>query len=256
MTQQVAKILVVDDEPQIRLLLQEILKREGYEVDAASSGEEALEKLTGGAYRMVITDLRMPGMDGFGLISAIRNVQPEIATIMITAYATVETAVQALCHGADDYVTKPFDNNELRKVVSRILEAQQLKAQNKTLYQQLQQANEELLQQKRETASPPKESLEETNRKLQHKLHQFATLKEITEAVTSVLDIDQVLAACLKHINEKLNVSSSSIMLLDKNKTHLQDTLHNTRSRCSSTTSARALVSRQAATATTNHIHC
>ena len=224
MTHPASKILVVDDEPRICRLLTELLTREGYDVDSALSAEEALGLLKDGDYEMLISDLKMPGMDGFELIKMIKKHHPDVAAIMITAYATVETAVQALRHGADDYVTKPFDINELKKVVGRTLEAQRLAHQNETLAQQLRQANQELVRHKRQLttgADQGRESLEDVNRRLNESVRRLSLIQEITLAVTSLLDIDQLLSVCLKEVNEKLNVASSSIMLLDDNKTHL-----------------------------------
>ena len=222
MAQPKPKILVVDDEPRICQLLSELLSREGYEVDAAGSGEQALERLATVDYQMVITDLKMPGMDGFALIEEIKRTRPDVAAIMITAYATIETAVQALRHGADDYITKPFDNGELRKVVGRALETQSLVRQNRMLADQLQQANDRLSQQKR-TATPaqPAATPEETIQALTRQVRQFELLREVSHAIAPLTDLDQLLAACLQQVNEKLGVQSSSIMLLDENKTHL-----------------------------------
>ena len=222
MTQPKPKILVVDDEPRICQLLGELLSREGYDVDCAGSGEQALERLATVDYNMVITDLKMPGMDGFALIEEIKRTRPGVAAIMITAYATIETAVQALRHGADDYITKPFDNGELRKVVCRALETQSLARQNKMLAEQLRQTNEELNRQKRPApASQPAASPEETIIALTSTVRQLEALRDVSQAIAPLLDLDKLLAACLEQVNAKLGVQSSSIMLLDENKTHL-----------------------------------
>jgi len=224
MSQQPPRILVVDDEPRICQLLGELLGREGYQTETALGADEALAKLARSAFQMVITDLKMPGMDGFGLIEAIKKIQPATACIMITAYATVETAVQALRRGADDYVTKPFDVNELKKVVGRTLQSQDLAQQNKLLVEQLQQANEELSRHKRALAAEAVrtgQSLEEANRSLSRTVEQLSAIRSITEALVSLLDLDDLLAVCLEQINKHMHVRTSSIMLLDDNKTHL-----------------------------------
>jgi len=218
------RILVVDDEPRICQLLSELLGRDGHTVDTVLCAEDALVKLEQDAYEMVITDLKMPGMDGFGLIESIKKTQPEIAAIMITAYATVETAVQALSHGADDYITKPFEISELKKVVGRTLEHRRLTRQNNQLVDKLQQANLELSRHKRRLSTGTEqaaESIEQVNTALHRRLQQLSAINEISQAVVSLLDLDQLLAVCLREVNEKMNVSSSSIMLLDDNKTHL-----------------------------------
>ena len=187
MTNPASRILVVDDEPRICRLLTELLTREGYAVDSALSAEEALGMLKDGDYEMLISDLRMPGMDGFELIETIKKDHPDVAAIMITAYATVETAVQALRHGADDYVTKPFDINELKNVVGRTLEAQRLAHQNETLAQQLRQANQQLVRHKRQlTAGGARnsESLEDVNKRLNESVRRLSLIQEITLAIT------------------------------------------------------------------------
>jgi len=216
-------ILVVDDEPRICKLLTELLSREGYVVHTANDANQALALLDNDHYDMVISDLKMPGMDGFELIESIKRNHPHIAAIMITAYATVETAVQALRHGTDDYVTKPFDINELKKVVGRTLEAKRLAQQNRALADQLKRARDELHKHNKQpgkTTDQP-ETLEEANRRLRRTVDKLSALHEIIHAITSLLDLDQLLEVCLKQINEKLNVESSSIMLLDDNRTHL-----------------------------------
>jgi DNA-binding NtrC family response regulator len=116
------KILVVDDDQQMRLDLSEILSMEGYDVDSAGSGEEALELVKKNGYDIVISDLKMPGMSGMELLAHIKRLKPEIRVIMITAYATIESAVEAMRRGASDYISKPFKINEIEVAVRRALE--------------------------------------------------------------------------------------------------------------------------------------
>jgi len=116
-----ARILVVDDEPQIRQLLARALKREGYRVTTFSDGREALVELERESADILITDLRMPAISGLDLIQAAKDLRPDLGSILITAFASTETAVQALRYGADDYLTKPFALDDLRKVVGRVL---------------------------------------------------------------------------------------------------------------------------------------
>jgi len=223
MADSTTRILVVDDEPRICKLLTELLSREGYGVDTANDAAHALELLDQRPYEMVISDLKMPGMDGFELIETIKRNHPDIAAIMITAYATVETAVQALRHGTDDYVTKPFDINELKKVVGRTLDNKRLARQNQALADELEQARKELLKQNKQPAEAAEaaENLLETNQRLRRTIANLSALHEIIQAITSLLDLKQLLDVCLTQINEKLSVESSSIMLLDDNRTHL-----------------------------------
>jgi putative two-component system response regulator len=137
-------ILVVDDEPKICEFLGILLGREGYQTDSAYSAAEALARIARNAYDLVLTDLKMPGMDGFELITRLKKIRPELPVIMITGYATVETAVQALRYGVDDYVTKPFNIEELRKVIARSLQSATAERQQQELATQLEEAGAEL----------------------------------------------------------------------------------------------------------------
>jgi len=107
------RILVVDDEAVIREGIRRILGGEGYQVDTSGSGRLALEKVQEESYDVVITDLKMPGMDGMEVLKAIKILQPEVPVIIITGYATVETAVEAMKSGAFDYISKPFTAEQI-----------------------------------------------------------------------------------------------------------------------------------------------
>src|SRR5262249_4403604 len=113
------RILVADNEQNIRTVLGALLEREGYEVTAVANGLEAKQVLTHGDVQAVVTDLKMPEMDGMDLLHWLRKNQPDVPVIMITAFATVDTAVEALKAGAFDYITKPFDLEEMKLVVGK-----------------------------------------------------------------------------------------------------------------------------------------
>ena len=122
-----AKILVVDDEEGVRAYLAEALTGAGHDVTTAASGDEALTRLAGQAFQLVLTDLRMPGTDGMTVVRRVRAEQPETEIIVLTAYGTVESAVEAIKLGAFDYLQKPIGSPaELRLVVARALERRQL----------------------------------------------------------------------------------------------------------------------------------
>jgi heterodisulfide reductase subunit A len=114
------RILVVDDELIVRDSLKEWLNEEGFAVDMAGSGSEALEQLTQRSYQLMLLDIKMPGMDGVEVLQKAREDSPDINVIMMTAYATVETAVEAMKIGALDYLVKPFDPETLIPMVLRI----------------------------------------------------------------------------------------------------------------------------------------
>ncbi len=115
-------ILVVDDELIVRDSLKEWLEEEGFTVDVAASGPEALEKLNEKPYQLMLTDIKMPGMDGVELLNKAKQDFPELTVVMMTAYATVETAVEAMKTGALDYLVKPFDPDQLISMTLNIYE--------------------------------------------------------------------------------------------------------------------------------------
>ena len=121
------KILIVDDELNMRLVLSAMLKKDGYEVASASDGREALQILKSSKIAAVVSDLKMPDIDGMELLSRISEKYPEVPVIMITAHGTVATAVEALKKGALDYITKPFDLDELKNVISKAMKTRTLK---------------------------------------------------------------------------------------------------------------------------------
>ncbi|MGC8837886.1 MAG: HD domain-containing phosphohydrolase [Anaerolineae bacterium] len=120
------RLLVVDDEADIRGLVLDALKAAGYQVDAAHDGLQALDLLAAIRYDLVLTDLKMPGLDGLGLLSRIKELYPETDVILFTGYATIRTSVEAMRGGAYDYLPKPFDPEDLVRVVRRCLERRAL----------------------------------------------------------------------------------------------------------------------------------
>jgi DNA-binding NtrC family response regulator len=113
------KILVVDDEKQIRIDLSEMLIEAGYDVSHVGSGTEALEKIKKEDYGVVLADIKMPGMSGMELLLEIKRLKPQIRVIMITAFASTKSAVEAMKKGADDYISKPFRIDEVEAAVKR-----------------------------------------------------------------------------------------------------------------------------------------
>jgi DNA-binding response OmpR family regulator len=116
------KILVVDDDRELRSNLREILSGAGYQVDEAASGREAVDKSTAGDFDIILLDLIMPRMSGADVLMELRKVAPRSRVIMITAFATIENAVDAIKRGASDYISKPFKIDELITRIRRVLE--------------------------------------------------------------------------------------------------------------------------------------
>ncbi len=131
------RILIADDEKPIRDSLKMILDEEGYKTDTAADGEEALKKLNENNYEIVITDIKMPKLDGIQLIEAGSKVSPETFFIIMTAYASVKTAIDALHHGAYDYLIKPVEFDDVIIRVKRLLDFKSIAAENKTLRQRI-----------------------------------------------------------------------------------------------------------------------
>jgi DNA-binding NtrC family response regulator len=134
-----SKILVVEDEHAIRLALKGLLRREGHEVSLAEDGDIAVERLQEEDFDLVITDLALGrGKSGMDVLRAAKAERPETGVVMITAHGSEKIAVEAMKAGADDYVPKPFDNDELRVVVARSLERHRLEQENRLLREQVQ----------------------------------------------------------------------------------------------------------------------
>ncbi|MBI2544894.1 MAG: sigma-54-dependent Fis family transcriptional regulator [Candidatus Rokubacteria bacterium] len=130
-------LLVADDDPAVRESLERTLKREGYRVVVASDGQAGLEALKAGGVDLVLADLKMPGLSGLELLRAVKTVAPDVDVIMLTAFGTVEEAVQAMKDGAYDFLTKPFQRAQLIRLIRKALERRALIAENRALQQRL-----------------------------------------------------------------------------------------------------------------------
>ena len=130
-------LLLVEDEAPLREALAERLAEQGFEVEQADTGERAIEKLAEFAFDIVITDLRLPGLDGTRVLEAALLRYPDIVCIIVTGYGTVKDAVEAIKHGAADFVTKPFQFDELMHALNSVLEQRRLKSENAYLRSQL-----------------------------------------------------------------------------------------------------------------------
>jgi two-component system response regulator PilR (NtrC family) len=131
------RILIVDDEEGLRKVLQLLLKKEGYDVTVASGGTEALECLDREVFDAVISDIKMPGMSGIELLKNVRARDPQIPVIIMTAFASLDTAIEAVNQGAFHYFVKQAKNEEIKLVVRRALEMRRLRAENKYLKHEL-----------------------------------------------------------------------------------------------------------------------
>ncbi len=133
-------VLVVDDQQPNRVTLERILSREGWEVAHAEDGRKGLDRLREGGIGVIVTDLKMPGMTGLELLKAARALAPDVEVVVMTAYGTVETAVEAMKEGAYDYVTKPLRRSEIVATIAKAFEKRQLILENRQLREQIRAA--------------------------------------------------------------------------------------------------------------------
>ncbi|MCI0471055.1 MAG: sigma-54 dependent transcriptional regulator [Candidatus Aminicenantes bacterium] len=137
MFQNPIKILVIDDDVSIRNMLSIVLKKSGYEVTAADSSESALKRLKTESFDLIISDIKMPGISGIELLKKTKTLHPEVPVIMITAFASANDAVEAMKLGAEDYITKPFNLDELKLIIDKSLYKKNIETENIRLKSQL-----------------------------------------------------------------------------------------------------------------------
>src|ERR1700686_1244346 len=133
----VERVLIVEDEPAARSGLEQLVRSWGFVAESASDGREALDKVTTFRPAIVITDLVMPGMDGLELLRALNQQGADVTTLLLTAQGTVETAVEAMKEGGDDYLTKPVDLKRLKILLDKIVERLETVREVKSLRRQL-----------------------------------------------------------------------------------------------------------------------
>ena len=126
----IPEVLIIDDEPLMRISISDALKAEGYNVASAATGSEGLKAIKDTSYDVVITDLRLPEVDGVQILKTCRQISPQTKVLMITAYGSVDTAVEAMRIGAYDYITKPFSMDELILTVKRLIALRDLEDEN------------------------------------------------------------------------------------------------------------------------------
>lgn len=195
-----SKVLVVDDEPQILLLVSRFLQREGYEVETASGGKEALERLAETPFVLVLSDLKMPHLDGIALLEQVRELYPDTIFILMTAFGTIDSAVSVLRRGAYDYLTKPLDLEDLVSTVARALEHRRVVTQNKRLMEFLQEKNV---------------VLEHLNREEQRKSEMLNQINAIARQVTAILDQEVLLSTVVSLVSPAFGLERMDFCLVD-----------------------------------------
>ena len=132
-----ATILIVEDEPKLRRLLELDLSEEGHRVLTGADAEQGLKLLRQESVDVVVTDLKLPGMDGLEFLQAVKRTNAALPVVVMTAFGTVETAVEAMKAGASDYVLKPFSLAEMKMVIQKELDVRRLREENRTLREAL-----------------------------------------------------------------------------------------------------------------------
>jgi PAS domain S-box-containing protein len=194
------KILVVDDEPQILVLVSRFLRRVGYDVDAAYSGAEALEYLTRSPYALVLSDLKMPEVDGLQVLEEVREHYTDTIFILMTAFGTIDSAVSVLRRGAYDYLTKPLELDDLLSTVERALEHRTVVMENRRLLEFLQEKNV---------------VLEQLHHEEQHKTEQLNRVNAIARQITPILDLDALVQAVIELVAPAFGFRSFSFGLVE-----------------------------------------
>lgn len=180
-TAETPHILVVDDDVSTRRTLTLIFEKNGYQVDTAASGHEALEKAARQPVDLALLDLRLPDIEGVELLAPFRCLYPDIALVLATGYASLETAIRALNEGADVYVTKPLDVDAVLDKVRDLLERQRLRRENRQLYDLAQQ---ELIE-RTQAETALREALEQANEARRALLNVIEDHKRAEEALAA-----------------------------------------------------------------------
>ena len=173
------KILVLDDEKIVLDSVTRILDDENYRVETCRKGEHAVEKLKEGGFDILITDLKMPGMDGLQAMEAMLEIDPDLSVIMFTAYSTVDSAVKAMKLGAVDYIRKPFTPDQLTELVEKVMDGRRSRLD---------------------------------------KRYREDTFAEIKNAISSTLNLKEVLDLIVQGVVKVMKVKGSSLSLMDKNR--------------------------------------
>jgi len=196
-------VLIVDDDKELRETLREVLSDEAAEVEIASNGKEAIEELRKRSYDVVVTDIKMPEMDGIQLLDKIKKLSPQTYVIIITGYASLETAIEAIRKGAYDYITKPFHLEEIKIAIKRVSEKIKISKENKLLIENLKEAYKEL------------ELLNKTQESLNNRLSAITKITEDQKKFNESFSVDYFLPSKPLHLKEE---SSNEYILLELEK--------------------------------------
>lgn len=203
------RILLVDDERMYRDMLQKTLRMEGYEVDTASDGEEAVRLIRSSNFDIIVTDLAMPGVDGMEVLRAAKQVNESTVVIIITGYASLDTALKAIKDGVYDYITKPFQLEEIKLTLKNAREKIDLMRENEDLIGRLQMVHDQVAQ------------LSSSRREYEQKIAEIDgqlvdRQKEITNGMRRLRGFhDRVMPAQFKDVNKQEANGKKAVALKD-----------------------------------------
>jgi signal transduction histidine kinase len=209
------KLLVVDDEESVAVTMGAILEMDGYDVAVSTSGADALRRLGETSFDLVLTDLRLDDMDGLNIVGEVCRVQPETVSIVLTGYASLESAIKALREGAYDYLIKPCDVDELRAVVARGIERRQLGMQLKARLADLEAANDTISALNRDL----QQRVDDSTAALQQRMDDLARANEeiatlyrtAQEHVQQLQELDRLKSRFLSMASHELKTPLTSI---------------------------------------------
>jgi len=213
------RILVVDDEPGIREIVGTILEEDGYQVRRAASVREARDHLAADPFDLVLTDLKMPGEDGLALVREIRERFPDMATVIFTGYASVDSAIEALRLGISDYMKKPFRLEEIKRTVERVLGNRERNESESRWIRDLEDGNRRFEEQEtrmRRSIDDARRRLEEAEERLRLRSSGLHLVDELHEMGSHAYDLDTYLERSLERICLRLGVQKGSIMLAEQ----------------------------------------
>ncbi|MCM8778855.1 MAG: response regulator [Candidatus Omnitrophica bacterium] len=194
-----AKILVVDDDPLVLETMKDLLETEGFQPLLSSRADEGLEIIKREVPELVITDIKMPGTSGLEFIRLIRKISAELPVIIITGFASLESAIEAIHTGAYDYIIKPFEVEKIIAIIHRAIKERRLKEKNKALLHDLQ----------------------ETTRELNKRLEQFSHLDKMSKIICSDFELEEFLYDLLNSTTLAVNAKIGSLMLWDDKEEYL-----------------------------------
>ncbi len=214
---EVPRILIVDDEEVLASFVAKILVEEkefSYDVAVAGTGEDAVSMFEKEPFDLLIADIKLPEMDGIDVLRSVKSVDPETQVVMITAYASLETAVAALREGAYDYIVKPFEAKQVQSVVRHALERRSLILQRNELIQSLSEANDRLT----EAHKLLEEKKALVDKELEQRIRELASLNELAGKLSSELDLQRLLGSTPKLACEVMKAEAGAVVFAEDEK--------------------------------------